>query len=93
MIDLYLKTDSELNMTTILTIAGILDKNGNILSEVSVDHIGPITRVLDYDSSTIKTYPEWHTNLRGNFTEEQLVELLPISITPNNPYRIWAGTL
>lgn len=104
MTDLYLKTPTEAEMTAALLKAGIVTEqtvetqvgeteDGNaILQDVtvlvptqdfSVDQIGPFTRD-DVD------YPDWHTNLRGSFDEEQLALLTPLSVVPPIPYRTWA---
>ena len=62
---------------------------------VSLDVIGPITRVTGYDENgdpiTVE-YPEWHVNVRCyDLTEEQLAELQPIIIVPpEQPFRVWA---
>ena len=34
--------------------------------------------------------PGWHVNIRGELTEEQLITLLPFSIEPKQPIRVWA---
>jgi len=59
----------------------------------SVDQIGPFSKVIGYDEKDepiLENYPDWHTNLRGNFTEEQLALLKPLSVEPSIPYRVWA---
>lgn len=58
---------------------------------ISVDHIGPFTK-LDYsvEPPAETVYPDWHTNLRGNFDEDQLALLTPLSVVPPVPYRTWA---
>ena len=83
MTDLYLKTLTEDDMNAALLEAGVIDDEGNLVNHFLVDQIGPFTRD-DVD------YPDWHTNLRGDFDEEQLTLLTPLSVEPPVPYRIWA---
>jgi len=93
MIDLYLKTLTEAEMTAALLAAGVIDDEGNPVSGVSLDHIGPFSRVTGYDKADepiVVDYPGWHTNLRGNFSDEQLAELTPLSVEPTVPHRVWA---
>ena len=99
MTDLYLKTPTEAEMTAALLAAGVIDDEGNPVSGVSLDHIGPFSRVTGYDKPKRKAdepipivveYPGWHTNLRGDFTDEQLAVLAPISVQPAVPHRVWA---
>jgi hypothetical protein len=91
MTDLYLKTPTEADMTAALIEAGITDPEGNPTPDFSVDHIGPFTKI-DYsvDPPVETVYPDWHTNLRGSFDEEQLALLTPLSVEPPVPYRVWA---
>ena len=59
----------------------------------SVDHIGPFMKVIGYDEDgepVVEDYPDWHTNLRGSFNEDQLALLTPLSVVPPVPYRVWA---
>ena len=93
MIDLYLKTLTEAEMTAALLAASVIDDEGNPVSGVSLDHIGPFSRVTGYDKADepiVVDYPGWHTNLRGNFSDEQLTELTPLSVEPTVPHRVWA---
>jgi hypothetical protein len=93
MIDLYLSASTEADMTTALTAAGVIDDEGFPVAGVSLDHIGPFSRVTGYDKAgepIVVDYPEWHTNLRGSFTDEQIAALEPLSVEPANPYRVWA---
>jgi hypothetical protein len=83
MTDLYLKTLTEADMDAALVAAGVIDDEGNPTPDFSVDQIGPFTRD-DVD------YPDWHTNLRGSFDEEQLALLTPLTVDPAVPYRVWA---
>jgi hypothetical protein len=93
MTDLYLMTATEAEMTAALLAAGVIDDEGNPVSGVSLDHIGPFSRVTGYDKADepiVVDYPGWHTNLRGTFDDEQLAELTPLSVEPTVPYRVWA---
>ena len=93
MIDLYLCAPTEADMTAALTAAGIINDEGNPVAGVSLDHIGPFSRVTGYDKADepiVVDYPSWHTNLRGSFTDEQLAALEPISVQPETPHRVWA---
>jgi len=83
MTDLYLKAPTQEDMDAALLEAGVIDDEGNPTPDFSVDQIGPFTRD-DVD------YTDWHTNLRGSFTEDQLALLTPLSVEPPVPYRIWA---
>jgi len=93
MIDLYLSAPTEKAMTAALTAAGVIDDEGFPVTGVSLDHIGPFSRVTGYDKADepiVVDYPSWHTNLRGSFTDEQLAALEPISVQPAVPHRVWA---
>ena len=93
MIDLYLKTLTEEKMIATLTAAGVINDEGNPTQDVSVDHIGPFAKVVGFkseDDPILEQYPDWHTNLRGNFNDEQLALLTPLSVQPLVPYRVWA---
>lgn len=58
---------------------------------ISVDQIGPFTKVDNSVEPPVETvYPDWHTNLRGSFDEDQLALLTPLSVVPPIPYRTWA---
>ena len=93
MIDLYLMATTEKAMTAALTAAGVINDEGHPVAGVSLDHIGPFSRVTGYDKADepiVVDYPGWHTNLRGDFTDAQLAALAPISVQPAVPYRVWA---
>jgi len=99
MIDLYLMAATEAEMLAALTAAGVIDAEGFPVAGVTLDHIGPFSRVTGYDKPKRKAdepipivveYPGWHTNLRGDFTDEQLAALAPISVQPAVPHRVWA---
>lgn len=93
MTDLYLKTPTEAEMTAALLAAGVIDDGGSPAPNFSVDQIGPFTKVIGYDEAgepIVADYPDWHTNLRGNFSDEQLAELAPLSVEPPISYRVWA---
>ena len=83
MTDLYLKAPTKDDMDAALLEAGVIDAEGNPTPDFSVDQIGPFTRdEVDY--------PDWHTNLRGSFDEDQLALLTPLCVEPPVPYRVWA---
>ena len=93
MIDLYLMAATEAEMTAALLAAGVANDEGNSVYGVSVDHIGPFSRVTGYDKAgepIVVSYPGWHTNLRGTFDDDQLAVLTPLSVEPATPYRVWA---
>jgi len=93
MIDLYLMTDTDAEMLVALIAAGVTDEEGFPVAGVSVDHIGSFSRFERptwADEPIEEHYPGWHTNLRGNFTNEQLAALAPISVQPTAPHRVWA---
>jgi len=91
--DLYLKTLTEEDMDAALLEAGVIDDEGNPINDFLVDQIGPFTKVIGYDAEgepIEEYYPDWHTNLRGSFNEDQLALLTPLSVQPPIPYRVWA---
>jgi protocatechuate 3,4-dioxygenase beta subunit len=93
MTDLYLKTLTEGDMNAALLEAGVIDDEGNPVNDFLVDQIGPFTKVIGYDEEggpIEEYYPDWHTNLRGSFDEEQLALLTPLTVEPTIPYRVWA---
>jgi len=93
MIDLYLKTSTEDDMKAALATSGVINEEGNPTQGFSVDQIGPFSKVIGYDEKEepiLENYPDWHTNLRGSFNEEQLALLAPLSVEPTVPYRVWA---
>jgi len=83
MSDPFLYSATEEDMTTALLLVGVINDEGNPIPGFSVDQIGPFTRDgVDY--------PDWHTNLRGDFTDEQLAALEPMRVYPTLPYRVFA---
>jgi hypothetical protein len=84
MMDLFLFAANEADMTTALLLVGVIDDEGNPPVGISVDQIGPFVR------NGIE-YVDWHTNLRGTFTDEQLAALEPMRVNPTLPYRVFAG--
>lgn len=91
--DLYLKTLTEADMDAALLEAGVIDAEGNPTQDFSVDQIGPFSKVIGYDEDgdpIVEDYPDWHTNLRGSFDEDQLALLTPLCVEPPVPYRVWA---
>ena len=80
-------------MDAALLEAGVIDAEGNPTQDFSVDQIGPITKVVSYDEKEepiVESYPDWHTNLRGSFDEDQLALLTPLCVEPPVPYRVWS---
>lgn len=93
MIDLYLKALTADDMQAALVASGVINEEGNPTQGFSVDQIGPFSKVIGYDEKEepiLENYPDWHTNLRGSFNEEQLALLTPLSVEPTVPYRVWA---
>lgn len=99
MIDLYLMAATEAEMLAALTAAGVINDEGAPVAGVTLDHIGPFSRVTGFKKPKRKAddpipivveYPGWHTNLRGDFTDAQLAALAPISVQPAVPHRVWA---
>lgn len=91
--DLYLKTLTEDDMKAALIAAGIVDDEGVQTQGFSVEQIGPFSKFINYDEEgkpIFVDYPDWHTNLRGSFDEQQLALLAPLSVEPTVPYRVWA---
>ena len=96
--DLYLKAADEAEMNAALVAAGLAYEEDDTLFPapyVSLDVIGPITRVTGYDENgdpiTVE-YPEWHVNVRSyDLTEEQEAELDgQVIVPPEQPFRVWA---
>lgn len=93
MTDLYLKTLTKEDMDAKLLEAGVIDDEGALTAGFSIDQIGPFTKFTGYDETGEPIgdyYPDWHTNLRGKFTQTQLDLLTPLSVYPLLPYRVWA---
>ena len=98
MTDLYLKAADEAAMNAALVAAGLAYVEDDALIPapyVSLDVIGPITRVIGYDEDgepIVQEYPEWHVNVRcAGLTEEQEAELDGLVIVPpETPFRVWA---
>lgn len=84
MIDLFLVTATEADMNAALIAAGVTDAEGNPTINFSVDQIGPFVR----DGVE---YVDWHTNLRGSASDEQLAALDPLRVYPEMPYRVFAS--
>jgi len=89
MTDLYLKALTKDDMDAKLLEAGVIDDEGVLAAGFSIDQIGPFTKFIGYDEAGVY-YPDWHTNLRGEFTQAQLDLLTPLSVCPLLPYRVWA---
>jgi hypothetical protein len=93
MTDLYLKAPTQEDMDAALVAAGVIDDEGNPTPDFSVDQIGPFSKVIGYDEDgdpIVEDYPDWHTNLRGSFDEDQLALLTPLCVEPPVPYRVWS---
>lgn len=96
--DLYLKAADEAEMNAALVAAGLAYEEDAALHPafgVSLDIIGPITRVTGYDQNgdpIMVEYPEWHVNVRTpSLTEAQEAEIAALKIVPpETPYRVWA---
>lgn len=96
--DLYLRAPDEATMNAALVAAGLAyveDETLHPAPLVSLDVIGPITRVTGYDDDgepIVQILPEWHVNVRcAGLTEEQEAELGGLIIVPpETPYRVWA---
>lgn len=89
--DYYLKGPTEADMNEALLAAGLIDEDGNPAPGVSIDTIGPITRVTGYDENgdpiTVE-YPEWHVNVRCPHEVEGLDTF--VIVPPEQPFRVWA---
>ena len=92
MSDLFLYAPTEADMNAALLAAGVIDENGNPPFYIAVDQIGPFQRITGYDDEgnpIYTNYPDWHTNLCGSFTEEQLTALESLRVYPLVPYRVF----
>lgn len=92
MTDLYLKAATEAAMNAVLIDAGLAYDDDGVLtpaSDVSLDVIGVITRVVDEKPVALDG---WHVNVRTpSLTEEQEAEIEPLHIVPpERPFRVWA---
>jgi len=93
MSDLFLFAATEADMNAALVSAGVIDDKGNPPVDILVHQIGPFQRVTGYDDAgdpIIVDYPDWHTNLRGSFSDEQLAALELLRVNPAVPYRVFA---
>jgi len=99
MIDFYLMAATEAEMTAALLAAGLINDEGFPVAGVSVDHIGPFSRVTGYDEGKDEAgepipitvhYPGWHTNLRLMEDIDTSALLAYIIDTPTTPHRGWA---
>jgi uncharacterized protein GlcG (DUF336 family) len=93
MIDLYLMAATEAEMLAALVAAGVTDEDGFPVAGVSLDHIGPFSRVTGYDKANkaiLVDYPGWHTNLRLVEDIDTSALLAYIIDTPTTPHRVWA---
>lgn len=93
MIDIYLMAATEAEMIAALIAADVTDEDGFLMAGVSLDHIGPFSRVTGYDEAgepIIVNYPGWHTNLRLMEDIDTSALLGYIIDTPATPHRVWA---
>jgi len=98
MIDFYMKAATEADMNAALIAAGLAYEEEGVFMPapfVSLDVIGPITRVIASDADgepIVQVLPDWHVNVRcSDLTEEQNDELAFAIITPpEQPFRVWA---
>jgi hypothetical protein len=84
---------TEAEMTAALNAAGVINDEGWPVEGVSLDHIGPFSRVTGYDEDgepIIVNYPGWHTNLRLMEDIDTSALLGYIIDTPATPHRVWA---
>ena len=94
MTDLYLKAPDEAAMNAALVAAGLAYVEDDALIPgpyVSLDVIGPITRVIGYDEAgepIVQEYPEWHVNVRCPHEVEGLDAF--VIAPPEQPFRVWA---
>lgn len=96
--DLYLRAADEAAMNAALIAAGLAYVEDGTLHPapyVSLDVIGPITRVTGYGENgepIVQVLPEWHVNVRcGGLTEEQEAKLAGLAtVPPEQPFRVWA---
>lgn len=95
--DFYLKAADQATIDAALAEAGLLDQDGEPTEGVSIDRIGPITRVTgmeaDGETPITSTDPDYHLNLRLRFvpTEAQQAALAAYEIMPPAaPFRVWS---
>ena len=84
MTDLYLKFADEAE-----ALAALFE-DGRSKYQMAIDIIGTIYKptgvMLDADTPEMTAVPGFHVNTRGEAPEE----LLPYSINPTQPVRVWA---
>jgi hypothetical protein len=93
MIDLYLRANTEAEMTAALLAAGVINDDGLPVDGVSIDHIGSFSRFERptwADEPIEEHYPGWHTNLRLMVDIDTSALFGYIIDTPATPYRVWA---
>jgi len=85
MTDLHLKFPTEAE-----ALAALFNEDGQPRYAMSIDIIGTIYKptgvMLDSDTPEMAAVDGWHVNTRGEAPEE----LLPYSINPTQPVRVWA---
>jgi len=85
MIDLYLKFTDEAE-----AMAALFNEDGQPLYQMSIDVIGTIYKptgvMLDAETPEMAPIDGFHVNTRGEAPEA----LMPYSINPTQPVRVWA---
>ena len=85
MTDLHLKFPTEAE-----ALAALFNEDDQPRYAMSIDIIGTIYKpagvMLDADTPEMAAVDGWHVNTRGEAPEE----LLPYSINPTQPVRVWA---
>lgn len=92
----YLRFDSESTFRSAAFILGLCDEEGTYVQythDYAMDIIGIIYNndtVIDSDGTVVTSatpIPGWHVNYIGELPEV----FQPYAVTPQNPYRIFAG--
>ena len=102
--DYMLRTNTKEEMDQALLAASLLVESQNIenqiilypISNVAIDHIGPIIKPPVLDEQGVEITPgtadnRWHTNIRVGIelTEEQIAALPTFNPLPTIPYRVF----
>ena len=102
--DYMLRTNTKEEMDQALLAASLLVESQNIenqtilypISNVAIDHIGPIIKPPVLDEQGVEITPgttdnRWHTNIRVciELTEEQIAALPTFDPLPTIPYRVF----
>lgn len=89
--DIYLRTDDEPTMSTLLSVSGLIDVDGTARG-VAVDLIGTIYVPTEEGGDPV-ALSGYHANVRADLTADQLSALAPYRIYPASPTRVFAGVL